>query len=165
MGPADTPATWNVGEPAARAITVLEQLQPPDSDYLFAPLPHTSGALPDAVNQVLTSGATNARLNRYTAWINDYCQHHTRSDSVPAVNGQQWHLTNRQFRRTPAWYIARRPGGVIAGALAFRHHCIQIFEGYPAPANPDSVPKSKTSKPSPAANTSWPPSTPTNTPH
>ncbi|WP_224282315.1 hypothetical protein [Streptomyces sp. LS1784] len=29
-----------------------------------------------------------------------------------------------------AWFIARRPGGVIAGALAFRRHCIQVFEGY-----------------------------------
>ncbi|CAL9676265.1 hypothetical protein [Streptomyces sp. enrichment culture] len=128
--PAGTPATWNIGEPAARAITVLEQLQPPGSDYLFAPLPHTPGALPDPVNQVLSSGATNARLNRYTAWINGYCQLHKRSDSIPAINGQQWHLTNRQFRRTLAWYIARRPGGAIAGALAYRHHCIQIFEGY-----------------------------------
>ncbi|MGW7200262.1 hypothetical protein [Streptomyces chryseus] len=105
-------------------------MQPPGSDYLFAPLPHTPGALPDAVNQVLSSGATNTRLNRYTAWINDYCQHHRRSDSIPALDQQQWHLTNRQFRRTLAWYIARRPGGVIAGALAYRHHCIQVFEGY-----------------------------------
>lgn len=29
-----------------------------------------------------------------------------------------------------AWFIARRPGGVIAGALAYRHHCVQVFEGY-----------------------------------
>lgn len=35
----------------------------------------------------------------------------------------------------------------------------------PAPATPDSAPKSKANKPSSAANTSWPPSTPTNTPH
>ncbi|MFI5979215.1 hypothetical protein [Streptomyces sp. NPDC051452] len=128
--PTGTPATWSIGEPAARAITVLQQLQPPDSDYLFAPLPHTPGARPDAVNQVLSSGATNARLNRYAAWINHYCQRHQRSDFIRAIDGQQWHLTNRQFRRTLAWYIARRPGGVIAGALAFRHHCIQVFEGY-----------------------------------
>ena len=33
-------------------------------------------------------------------------------------------------RRTLAWFIARRPGGVIAGALAYRHHCVQVFEGY-----------------------------------
>ncbi|MFE5586380.1 hypothetical protein [Kitasatospora sp. NPDC056531] len=32
--------------------------------------------------------------------------------------------------RTLAWFIARRPGGVIAGALQYRHHSIQMFEGY-----------------------------------
>ncbi|QTI90625.1 hypothetical protein [Streptomyces sp. AgN23] len=128
--PAGVPAVWSIGEAAARAITVLEQLQPPASDYLFGPLPHTPGAKPDAANQVLASGATNARLNRYAAWINDYCHRHGRSDGIPAVDGRPWHLTNRQFRRTLAWYIARRPGGVIAGALAYRHHCIQVFEGY-----------------------------------
>ncbi|HEY4850565.1 MAG TPA: hypothetical protein VII22_07200 [Streptosporangiaceae bacterium] len=39
-------------------------------------------------------------------------------------------LTTRQFRRSLAWFIARRPGGVIAGALQYRHHAIQMFEGY-----------------------------------
>ncbi len=29
-----------------------------------------------------------------------------------------------------AWHIARRPGGVIAGALQYRHHAIQMFEDY-----------------------------------
>ncbi|HCU93733.1 MAG TPA: hypothetical protein DHU96_13805 [Actinobacteria bacterium] len=29
-----------------------------------------------------------------------------------------------------AWFIARRPGGAIAGALQYRHHAIQMFEGY-----------------------------------
>src|SRR6266700_346401 len=37
---------------------------------------------------------------------------------------------SRQFRRTLAWHIARRPGGVIAGALQYRHQAIQLFEGY-----------------------------------
>jgi hypothetical protein len=29
-----------------------------------------------------------------------------------------------------AWFIARRPGGTIAGALQYRHRRIQMFEGY-----------------------------------
>ena len=29
-----------------------------------------------------------------------------------------------------AWFIARRPGGSIAGAIAYRHHSVQMFEGY-----------------------------------
>lgn len=39
-------------------------------------------------------------------------------------------LTTRQFRRTLAWFIARRPGGTIAGALQYRHQYVQMFEGY-----------------------------------
>jgi len=35
-----------------------------------------------------------------------------------------------QFRRTLAWFIARQPGGVIAGSMAYRHHRVQMFEGY-----------------------------------
>jgi hypothetical protein len=128
--PAGVPATWNIGEPAARAIAVLERLQPPGTEFLFARLQHSPGCKPGAVSQVLTSGATNARLNAFAAWVNDYCQRRGRADSIPLVNGQPWHLTNSQFRRTLAWFIARRPGGVIAGALAYRHHCVQVFEGY-----------------------------------
>ncbi|WP_157536681.1 hypothetical protein [Kitasatospora mediocidica] len=128
--PAGVPATWNIGEPAARAIAVLEQLQPPGTDYLFSRLEHSPGVKRNAVSQVLTSGRTNARLNTFAAWINDFCQRHGRTDGIPMVNQQPFHLKNSQFRRTLAWFIARRPGGVIAGALAYRHHCIQVFEGY-----------------------------------
>ncbi|WP_034087299.1 hypothetical protein [Streptacidiphilus albus] len=128
--PAGVPATWNIGEPAARAIAILERLQPPGTDYLFARLEHSPGVKPDAISQVLTSGTTNARLNAFATWVNDYCRRHSRTDGIPLVNQQPFHLKNSQFRRTLAWFIARRPGGVIAGALAYRHHCIQVFEGY-----------------------------------
>lgn len=128
--PAGVPATWSIGEPAARAITILERLQPPGTEYLFARLQHSPGCKPNAVSQVLTSGRTNARLNAFTAWVNDYCQQHGRADGIPSAGGRAWHLACSQFRRTLAWFIARRPGGVIAGALAYRHHCVQVFEGY-----------------------------------
>ncbi len=128
--PAGVPATWSIGEPAARAITVLEQLQPPGTDYLFARLEHSPGVKRNAVNQVLTSSSTNARLNTFAARINDYCRQHGRADGIPLVNQQPFRLKSSQFRRTLAWFIARRPGGVIAGALAYRHHGIQVFEGY-----------------------------------
>ena len=55
---------------------------------------------------------------------------HDRADSIAPDGDRAWRLANSQFRRTLAWFIARRPGGVIAGALAYRHHCVQVFEGY-----------------------------------
>lgn len=127
--PAGVPATWSIGEPAARAITVLEQLQPPETRDLFAHLQHGPGSRA-ASNQVLSSSATNDRLNAFASWVNDYCERHGRADGIPPVGEQTWHLATRQFRRTLAWFIARRPGGVIAGALAYRHHYVQVFEGY-----------------------------------
>ena len=125
-------ATWLTGEPAARAIAVLEQLQPPPTAWLFAVLPNNPGVGPMASsgNQAMSGKSTRQCLNHFTTWVNDYCQHSDLAETVPLVNGQPWRLTTRQFRRTLAWFIARRPGGTIAGAIAYRHQGIQMFEGY-----------------------------------
>jgi hypothetical protein len=124
------PAVWTVGEPVARALAVLEALQPPETQYLFGRLPHGPGHA-KGTGEALTTGSTIKQLNKFTAWINDYCRRHERpDDSVPLVDGREFKLRTGHYRRTLAWYIARRPGGVIAGALAYRHHSIQMFEGY-----------------------------------
>ena len=130
--PAGVEATWVVGAPAARAVEILQRLQPPAVDLLFAPLGHGPGNKkndPD-VKPAITYSATNIQLNHLTRWINNTCARHGRADGIPAVNGRNWRLNTRQFRRTLAWFIARRPGGAIAGAIAYRHQAIQMFEGY-----------------------------------
>lgn len=128
--PNGVPATWVVGEPVTRAISVLEALHPPEIDYLFARLGHGPGSKPSSATTALTNAGTNIQLNHFLTWINEYCARHARHDSVPDVKGQTWHLHTRQFRRTLAWFIARQPGGAIAGAVQYRHHSIQMFEGY-----------------------------------
>ena len=62
--PAGNPATWVVGEPAARAVAVLEQLQPPEQTLLFAHLPYSSAVGPAraAANTAITTKATNQQL-------------------------------------------------------------------------------------------------------
>ena len=77
-----------------------------------------------------STSSTNWTLNLFVDWINDYCTAQNRPDRIPMVNGQRWMLSSRQFRRTLAWFIARRPGGAIAGTIQYRHHSIQMFEGY-----------------------------------
>lgn len=124
------PAVWVVGEPAGRAIQVLEKLQPEDTDILFQTLPYGVGWAEEHRGRALNNGTTNQWLNRFVGWVNDYCAAHNRTDAIPDIDGKPWHLKTSQFRRTLAWFIARRPGGAIAGALAFRHHAIQMFEGY-----------------------------------
>jgi hypothetical protein len=95
--PTGVEATWVVGHPAARAITVLEQLQAPDTDLLFTVLRNGSGAgsASRASNSVLSSSATNERLNDFVGWVNDYCATHGRADGIPPFNGKPWHLVTR----------------------------------------------------------------------
>jgi hypothetical protein len=121
------PTTWVAGRPAARAVTVLERLQPPGQMLLFARLPYREGTRPGSAAAVLTTAATQQALADFTAWVNGYCAATGRTDTIPAASGP---LTTRQFRRSLAWHIARLPGGVIAGALQYRHHAIQMFESY-----------------------------------
>src|SRR6266536_212347 len=66
----------------------------------------------------------------FVDWINAHCHTYGLPDRIPLVGGQRWHLTTSQFRRTLAWFIARRPGGAIAGAIQYRHQRVQMFEGY-----------------------------------
>jgi hypothetical protein len=122
-------ATWVAGHPAARAVAVLERLQPPGRSLLFARLPFREGTRPGSSAAVLTTAATQNALADFTAWVNGYCAASGRAGAVP-IPGVGEPLTTRRFRRTLAWHIARRPGGVIAGALQYRHHAIQMFESY-----------------------------------
>lgn len=124
--PAGTAATWIIGSPAARAVAVLERLRPDSASLLFHSLSHHPSPRPGA----MTSRSSIDLINGVITWVDAYCRHHGFEAPIPDVNGRPWKLTARQFRRTLAWYIARRPGGVIAGAVQYRHLGIQMFEGY-----------------------------------
>ncbi len=128
--PRGVPATWVVGHPAARAVAVLERLQPPGQSLLFARLPYREGTRPASSNAVLTTAATQQALADFTRWVSTYCAVNGRADVIPVPDSTAGPLTTRQFRRTLAWFIARHPGGVIAGAIQYRHHAIQMFEDY-----------------------------------
>jgi hypothetical protein len=129
-GPAGVTATWIVGEPVERAIQVLERLQAGRDTYLFARIPGSRHNLRSHATGAKSTEQTNDDLAAFTDWVNAFCQQHGRPDGIPLVNGQRWRLSTRQFRRTLAWFIARQPGGVIAGSIAYRHHRVQMFEGY-----------------------------------
>jgi len=130
------PATWIIGESAAQAISVLERIHRERArgrtDWLFAWIKTGKRAVSPGrgENTAMTLAGTNVQINRFITWVNSYCAARNRPDGIPEVNGKTWRLSTRQFRRTLAWYIARQPGGSIAGAIAYRHHSIQMFEGY-----------------------------------
>jgi integrase len=122
-------ASWVVCESVARAVSVLEQLQAVDHDLLFAALPHSPGKK-HLHGRALTTYTTCVQLNDFRDWINQYCARNNRADTIPPVNGRPWTFSTSQFRRSLAWFIARQPGGSIAGAIQYRHMSIQMFEGY-----------------------------------
>ncbi|MFF2147211.1 hypothetical protein [Kitasatospora sp. NPDC058190] len=124
-------ATWVISAPAHRAVDVLGRLQPARQKYLFALLPSSPGyMLQRGRNEARTTSTTNHDRSEFRDWINTYCRGTGRDDGIPPVNGREWRVPTSQFRRTLAWFIARRPGGVIAGALQYRHLRVQMFEGY-----------------------------------
>ncbi len=125
--PAGAAASWVIGAPAARAVAVLERLQPAEVDLLFA-VPRKRARTGPA--EVITTATTNASFTELVDWITSYCAAHGRTDTIPLVHGRRFRLRTSQFRRTLAWFIARRPGGSIAGAIQFKHQGIQMFEGY-----------------------------------
>ncbi|MFJ3797666.1 hypothetical protein ACIPSJ_15380 [Streptomyces sp. NPDC090088] len=128
--PLGVEATWVVGRPVARAVEVLDRLQPKRQRWLFAVPPSSHSHKAPRTTEAKTTKATNNDLNLMVTWINDYCRQHGRTDHIPDVSRRPWRLSTAQFRRTLAWFIGRRPGGSIAGAIQYRHLSIQMFEGY-----------------------------------
>lgn len=128
--PTGVPATWLVGQAVSRAIRVLERLQPARLTLLFTRLDHGPGSKLTSVDRAMANSTTNDQLNDFIAWVNRYCHDHGLAETIPDTSGRTWRLKSSQFRRTLAWFIARRPGGSIAGALQFRHQGVQMFEGY-----------------------------------
>ncbi len=137
-------------------MEVLEQLQPGRSDdLLFATLdvtraPHSPEARA-ASGKVPSGATTNTQMRDFVAWINGYCRAHDSGDAIPDVDGRPLRLRTAQFRCTLAWFIARRLGGSIAGAIQYRHLSIHMFEGYAGTSDSGFRAEVEPSRPSPAA--------------
>jgi hypothetical protein len=114
---------WIVVEPVARAVAVVEALH--DAPLLFpvAILDHRSTDRAGARNYA----SINEDLNVFVDWVNSYCQQHGRTDIIPTTGTK---LKASQFRRTLAWFICRRPRGLVAAAIQYGHLNVRITQGY-----------------------------------
>lgn len=126
--PAGRRATWVTAAVVHQAISVLQQLIPVDVSYLFAPLREGTNADRGDPRAVATSGQTNSALARFILAANSMHAELGLGQHIPIASSRP--ISTSMFRRTLAWFIARRPGGVIAGALQYQHHSVQMFEGY-----------------------------------
>lgn len=127
-GPRGHPEEWVTISPVARAIDVMERLSARSRTHRAT----------DALWPVLKIAGTRqthlgtdvpALLNSFRAHL-DAAYGSAETSAIPRVDGQAWHLTTRQFRRTLAWYIANRPFGTVAGKIQYKHASIAMFEGY-----------------------------------
>lgn len=118
---------WVVVEPAAQAIRVLERLH--DEDLLFTNrvdltrnyVQRRSGGL--ALN---TQVATNS-VHRFIDFVDHLCAYHHIDPIPPDPHGQ---LTISRFRRTLAWFIRRRPRGLVAASIQYGHVHTRMIQGY-----------------------------------
>ncbi|TDK92618.1 hypothetical protein EUA03_05420 [Mycolicibacterium mucogenicum] len=120
---------WVVAEPVAAAVTALENLH--DEQLLF---PNRLGARTETGARFRDGRARGTQkmsndLNAFRDWVNDYCARTGRADTIP-VDAQHPSIQPRQFRRTLAWFIARKPRGIIAAAIQYGHVKVQMTVGY-----------------------------------
>ena len=120
---------WVVIELVAEAIEVMERLHP--SPLIFpskidALYQRRKGQkrLGNARQQQLVS----EDLQNFVAWVNDYCAEHGRADVIPEDDRGRLHAS--RFRRTLAWFIRRRPRGLIAASIQYGHAYTRMLQGY-----------------------------------
>ncbi|MGN2638822.1 hypothetical protein ACTD5D_22165 [Nocardia takedensis] len=115
---------WVVIEPVARAVAVLEGLT--DTTVLF-PARLVWTRKPHDRDGARTTPEITKDLARFTNWVNTYCRDHHRTDTIPTPARA---IAPSQFRRTLAWFICRRPRGLVAAAIQYGHLHVQITQGY-----------------------------------
>lgn len=123
---------WVVTAPVAAAVAVLERLH--DARLLF---PNTllvngrsrAASLHERVGRARGDSLVNEDIGKLIAWINAYCAARGRQDTIPGDPNHPSIYLGR-LRRTLAWFIVRRPRGLIAAAIQYGHARVKMTLGY-----------------------------------
>ncbi|MFF7845378.1 hypothetical protein ACFZC6_42580 [Streptomyces ossamyceticus] len=123
---------WVVTEVVATAVAVLERLH--TSTWLFPATMFTDGRDSATILRSRVGGSrSETRINHdiaeFLAWVETYCTEHGRSDHIPPDPVHPVIYTGR-LRRTLAWFIVRRPRGLVAAAIQYGHLRVQMTLGY-----------------------------------
>lgn len=108
---------WVAITPVVHAIRVLERMVPEGELLLSAS--HHDFVRRIAYHGALKNTALNERVEDFVAWVNRETKAQGRPDHIPSDPHGSIGLS--RFRRTLAWHIARRPGGLIALAIQYGH--------------------------------------------
>ncbi|MFF2185091.1 hypothetical protein [Streptomyces sp. NPDC058155] len=120
---------WVVVEIVARAVGVLERLHP--SPLLFptrieAYLKRPQGG--KRLGEARQDGDINKDLAAFVTWVNTECERRGRADRIP--DDGRGRLKGSRFRRTLAWFIRRRPRGLVAASIQYGHAHTRMLQGY-----------------------------------
>jgi hypothetical protein len=109
---------WVAITPVVRAIRVLERMVAPDELLLSATRHDFQHQRP--LHGALKKSTLNKRIEDFVVWANHEAEAHGMPGHVipPDSHGA---IRMSRFRRTLAWHIARRPGGLIALAIQYGH--------------------------------------------
>ncbi|MFI5966668.1 integrase [Streptomyces asoensis] len=120
---------WVAIAPVVHAIRVLERFVP-DGQLLFDHKAHDLMASRPGVGS-LNAETMGQRIEDFIAWANGEATRLERpGETIPP--DQHGSVSAVRFRRTLAWHIARRPGGLIALAVQYGHMRTAISAGYAA---------------------------------
>ncbi|MFE2729050.1 hypothetical protein [Kitasatospora sp. NPDC059327] len=122
----DTP--WVAIAPVVRAVRVLERMVPHHA-LLFDRRAHDPLAGPAETGSSIRASAIGLRIRDFTAWANtEQIRHHPGGALIPP--DPHGPVTSVRLRRTLAWHIARRPGGLVALAIQYGHLRTLVSAGY-----------------------------------
>ncbi|WP_406529513.1 integrase [Streptomyces sp. I8-5] len=118
---------WVAIAPVVSAIRVLERIVG-DTPLLFDGAAHDFNTKRSFTGTV-TFKSWRDRIEDFAVWASDLAKALGRPhETVPAdPNGA---IGTQRFRRTLAWHIARRPGGLVALAIQYGHLRTSISSGY-----------------------------------
>jgi integrase len=122
---------WVVVQPVHTAIAVLEAIVP--GDLLFP----ASIAKPRCRRSFTAHARATTDMNQdigaFTAWVNATFTGPAGAPLIPPDPAGRIYST--RFRRTLAYFIVRRPGGLIAAALQYGHVRSKVTLGYAGAAD------------------------------
>ncbi|MFC5724163.1 integrase [Streptomyces gamaensis] len=130
-GGAERDVPWVAITPVVRAIRVLERIVP-DGHLLFDLDSHQFRSTRPYTGS-LKASAMRVRIEDFVAWANaEAAAQGLPEETIPP--DPHGAIGTTRFRRSLAWHIARRPGGLVALAIQYGHMrtalATEVSEGY-----------------------------------
>ncbi|WP_434795724.1 integrase (plasmid) [Streptomyces albidoflavus] len=121
---------WVAIPPVVTAIRVLERIAP-DGGLLFDAAVHSFKNAPTAPAASIGQNGLRERIEAFAAWASALARRLGRDQEV-VPDDPYGAIGLARFRRTLAWHIARRPGGLVALAIQYGHMRTAMSAGYAA---------------------------------